>query len=178
MGLTFIFIFAVGLKWFPSGGAYPQQWSAAGMPSILEQIPVRLQYLFLPLLTLTIFSYGGFLLLTRVTMLETLSEDYIVTARAKGLSERAVLFRHAFKNASLPIVTASALSFGGILGGAIITEGVFNYPGIGAWLFDSIGWKDFPVMQAMFFILALSVIIANFASDLIYGIIDPRIKYE
>jgi ABC-type dipeptide/oligopeptide/nickel transport system permease component len=111
-------------------------------------------------------------------MIETLGEDYILTARAKGLSERVVLMRHAFKNASLPLVTATALQIGTILSGAIITETIFNWAGLGRWLFDAVIYKDFPVMQAMFYIIALCVIIANFASDVIYGIIDPRIKYE
>ena len=116
--------------------------------------------------------------MTRATMMEALSEDYVLTARAKGLGERAVLFKHAFKNASLPLITNVALSFGFILSGAIITETIFNWNGLGKWLFDSIGYKDFPVMQAMFFMIALSVIAANFISDIVYGVVDPRIKYE
>ena len=111
-------------------------------------------------------------------MQEALSEDYIVTARAKGLTERAILFKHAFKNASLPLITNAALSFAFILSGAIITETIFNWNGLGLWLFNSIGYKDFPVMQAMFFLIALSVIGANLISDIVYGIVDPRIKYE
>jgi ABC-type dipeptide/oligopeptide/nickel transport system permease component len=111
-------------------------------------------------------------------MLEALSEDYVNTARAKGLKERTVVFKHVLKNASLPLVTASALAFGTVLGGAIITETVFNWDGLGLWLYNAIQNKDFPVMQAMFYILALSVIAANFISDLVYGIIDPRIRYE
>jgi peptide/nickel transport system permease protein len=178
MGITFITIFAYILHWFPSGNYVPNEWAQFGVPPWPTYILVRLQYLFLPVLVLTLFQYGGFLLLTRATMLETLSEDYVTTARAKGLTERAVLYKHALKNASLPIVTASALTFGGVLGGAIITETVFNLDGLGLWLFNSIFNKDFPVMQAMFYILALSVIAANFISDLIYGIIDPRIRYE
>jgi peptide/nickel transport system permease protein len=179
MGLSFILIFALTLGWFPSGNVEPNNWAqGALLPSLPVQLLIRLQYLFLPALTLTLFSYGGFLLLTRATMLETLGDDYVMTARAKGLSERTVLFKHAFKNASLPIVTASALAFGTILSGAIITETVFNWDGLGRWLFNAIGYKDYPVMQAMFFLLALSVIIANFISDIVYGIIDPRIKYE
>jgi peptide/nickel transport system permease protein len=179
LGITFITVFAFYLNWFPSGGVVPSLWSLQGYkPDLLGQILVRLQHLFMPMLVLTLVSYGGFLLLTRATMLEALSEDYIVTARAKGLKERTVLFKHAFKNASLPIVTASALAFGSILSGAIITETVFNWDGLGLWLFSSIGWKDFPVMQAMFYILALATILANFVSDLIYGVIDPRIKYQ
>jgi ABC-type dipeptide/oligopeptide/nickel transport system permease component len=111
-------------------------------------------------------------------MLEALSEDYVNTARAKGLKERTVVYKHVLKNASLPLVTASALAFGTVLGGAIITETVFNWDGLGLWLYNAIQNKDFPVMQAMFYILALSVIAANFISDLVYGIIDPRIRYE
>jgi peptide/nickel transport system permease protein len=177
MGIIFIVIFAVGLGWFPVGEVVPPSWTPTP-PPLLQQIIPRLQHLFLPMLTLTLFTYGGFLLLTRATMLETLNEDYIVTARAKGLKERTILFRHALKNASLPLVTASALSFGAVLGGAIITETVFSWDGLGRWLFQAIGSKDFPVMQAMFYILALATIIANFISDLIYGIIDPRVRYE
>jgi peptide/nickel transport system permease protein len=180
MGVLLIFVFAIALHWFPAGGVEPFSWEVVGakLPSLPIQMVVRMQYLFLPALTLSLFSYGGFLLLTRATMIEALSEDYILTARAKGLSERAVLFKHAFKNASLPIITSSALAFGGILGGAIITETIFNWDGLGLWLYNSIGYKDFPVMQAMFFIIALSVIAANFISDILYGIVDPRIKYD
>jgi peptide/nickel transport system permease protein len=181
VGIILILIFAITLGWFPSGNNQPYDWlnPHIGPPSsILLQFLVRLQYLFLPALTLTFITYGGFLLLTRATMLETLSDDYITTARAKGLSERVILFKHAFKNASLPLVTATALSFGAILGGAIITETLFNWNGLGLWLFNSVLDKDYPVMAAMFYIIALSVIIANFISDIIYGIIDPRIRYE
>ena len=116
--------------------------------------------------------------MTRATMLEVLSEDYITTARAKGLPERTVLLRHAFKNASLPVITSGALAFGGVLSGAIITETVFNWQGLGLWLFNSVIQKDFPVLQAMFYIIALCVIIANFVSDILYGIVDPRIRYD
>ncbi len=180
LGFIFIIVFAEGLGWFPAGLIQPNSWAIGGqMPTnILVVAFVRLQHLFLPALVLTLISYGGFLLLTRATMLEALTEDYITTARAKGLPERRVLLHHAFKNASLPIITASALSFGGLLGGAIITETVFNWAGLGKWLYDAIQFKDYPVMQGMFFILALSVIIANFVSDIVYGMVEPRIKYE
>jgi len=181
VGILLILVFAITLGWFPSGNNQPFDWANPniGPPSsILLQFLIKLQYLFLPTVTLTSITYGGFLLLTRATMLETLSDDYITTARAKGLSERVIMFKHAFKNASLPIVTATALSFGGILGGAIITETLFNWNGLGLRLFTSVLTKDYPVMSAMFYVIALSVIIANFASDIIYGIIDPRIRYE
>ncbi|TMI20310.1 ABC transporter permease [Candidatus Bathyarchaeota archaeon] len=176
MGLLFILIFAQNLHWFPPGGVIPFTWQTP--PPLLVYLAVRAQYLFLPALVLTLYFYGGHLLLTRATMLESLSEDYITTARAKGLSERKVLFKHALKNASLPIVTNAALAFGGLLGGAIITETVFNWDGLGHWIFSAIGYKDFPVMQAMFYIIALCVIAANFVADILLGVLDPRIKYE
>ena len=181
LGLVLIYIFAFLLHWFPTGGVIPSEWtsSPAAFPSnFFLQIPGRLQHLFLPALTLTLFFYGGFLLLTRATMIEALSEDYITTARAKGVPERTVIYKHALKNASLPLVTAVALQFGFLLSGAIITETVFNWDGLGLWLFNAIGSKDGPVLQAMFFIVALCVIVANLAADIIYGVIDPRIRYE
>ncbi len=160
MGLIFILVFAQQLKWFPPGGVTPAEW-AISLPPLPTQILVRIEHLFLPALTLTLFFYGG-----------------ITTARAKGVSQRSILFKHALKNASLPLVTNAALSFGGILSGAIITETVFNWDGLGLWIWQSIGWKDFPVMQAIFYIVALCVIAANFLSDILYGVLDPRIKYQ
>ena len=179
IGIVLIFIFADSLN-FASGGVEPTDWTKVGaiLPSLPLQILIRLQYLFLPALTLTLFGYGGYVLLTRATMTEALSEDYIVTARAKGLTQRAILLRHAFKNASLPIITSSALAFGSILSGAIITETIFNWDGLGLWLYNSVLYKDYPVMQAMFYIIGLCVIAANFLSDILYGVVDPRIKYE
>jgi len=180
IGLVLIFVFSFTLNWFPPTGAIPGTWADPRFAptNIFQYMAGRLQHLFLPALTLTLFFYGGFLLLTRATMIEALSEDYITTARAKGLPERTVLYKHALKNASLPLITATALQFGFLLSGAIITETVFSYDGLGKWLFDAIGTKDGPVLQAMFYIIALCVIVANFASDLIYGFVDPRIKYE
>jgi len=179
IGLLFILVFALGLGWFPSGGLQPASWTIPGnLPDILTQVLVRIQFFFLPAVTLTLISYGGFVLLTRATMMEVLTEDYILTARAKGLSQRVILFRHAFKNASLPVITASALAFGGILSGAIITETVFAWPGLGFWLFQAVEVKDYPVMQAMFYLISLTVVAANFISDVVYGIVDPRIRYE
>jgi peptide/nickel transport system permease protein len=138
----------------------------------------RFLHLIMPVGVLTLFSYGNYLLLTRATMLETLTEDYILTAKAKGLKERTIIFKHALKNASLPIITSSALAIGFLIGGAIITETVFSYPGIGWLTIHSIlSTLDYPVLMAIFYITALCVIIANFVSDLLYGVIDPRIKY-
>lgn len=197
IGMMLLLIFYFDLGWFPNAGTFPSSWAITyastgglppkivlgslfgvvlALPSITE-IYGRLLHLFLPALTLTLFSYGGYLLLARATMLETLSEDYIVTARAKGLKERTVLFKHALKNASLPLITSAALTFGFILSGAIITEQVFTYPGLGQWTWAAISYYDYPVLQAIFYIIALCVIVANFIADVLYGIVDPRIKY-
>ena len=191
MGMMFLLVFSFTLRWFPSAGSVPAEWAMhwpdplwqgvilgtqLAIPSLTE-IVGRLYHVALPLIVLTLFSYGGYLLITRATMLETLTEDYIVTARAKGLSERTVLYKHALKNASLPLITNVALSFGFLLTGAIITEQVFTYPGLGQWIWLAIGFADYPVLQAIFYIIALCVIIANFIADLLYGVIDPRIKY-
>lgn len=177
MGMIFLIIFSYNLHWFPAGHTIPAQWVISPPTNPLVIITTRLWYLFLPLLTLVLFLYGGYLLLTRAVMLETLTEDYVITARAKGLKERTVLFKHALKNASLPLITQGALSFGFMISGAIITEQVFVYPGLGKWIWDAITFYDYPVLQAIFYIIALCVIIANFAADLLYGVIDPRVKY-
>lgn len=192
LGMMFLLVFSFKLHWFPSAGTHPIEW-AMNWPAPLFTIDIlgaqisipgaieilgRLRHLALPVFALTLFMYGGYLLVTRATMLETLTEDYVVTARAKGLSERMVLYKHALKNASLPIITNIALSLAYVISGAIITEQVFTYPGIGKWTWDAIAFYDYPVLQTVFFIIAFLVIIANFVADVVYGIIDPRIKYR
>ncbi len=178
LGLILIIVFSYNLGWFPTGLAAPPVWVTNPPANILEYLRGRLYHLTLPVTVLTLFQYGSFLLLTRATTGEALTEDYIVTARAKGLKERTVLFKHALKNASLPLITNAALSLGFILGGAIITETVFAYPGLGSWTYEAIGFKDFPSMQGIFYIVALCVIGGNFIADILLGIIDPRIKYS
>jgi len=176
MGMVFLLIFALRLDWFPFGGT--TSFSPINpAPNIYIDIADRLWHLFLPCLVLTLFMYGGYVLLARATMMETLTEDYIVTARAKGVKERTILFKHALKNASLPLITNAAMSIGFIISGAILTEQVFRYQGIGAWTWKAIDFADYPVLHFVFFIVAVCVIAANFIADLLYGVIDPRIKY-
>jgi ABC-type dipeptide/oligopeptide/nickel transport system permease component len=202
MGLVFILIFSIGLGWFPTANAVPYDWALPGRWPVAYTVTSSAapqwsgtmvfnfdptaawnlfygyaSHLFLPLLTLTLFTYGGYLLLTRAVMIEALTEDYVNTARAKGVPERNIIFRHALKNASLPLITSAALHFGFILSGAIITEGVFSWPGLGRWIFAAINQSDYHVLQAAFYIIALCVIIANIVADLLYGVVDPRIKY-
>jgi len=203
MGLVLILFFSVNLGWFPHANVMPFEWVEQGrMPipynvssvgqsaqwggnvmltvnpdNLVAYLSGYLTHLVLPLTTLTLFQYGGYVLLTRATMIEALTEDYVVTARAKGVQERNVIFRHALKNASLPLITSAALALGFMLSGAMITEGVFSWPGLGRWIFDSVTTNDYHVLQAVFYIIAVCVIIANIIADLLYGIIDPRIKY-
>jgi peptide/nickel transport system permease protein len=202
IGLVLILIFTVDLGWLPHAGAFPYDWGLVGRwpvaytvsgatgnqwsGNIVFSLNVQgstsllygyLSHLLLPLTTLTLFQYGGYLLLTRATMIEALTEDYVSTARAKGVSERSVIFKHALKNASLPLITSAALAFGFMISGAIITEGVFSWPGMGGWIFNAITNTDYSILQAVFYIIAVLVIVANIISDILYGVIDPRIKY-
>jgi peptide/nickel transport system permease protein len=179
IGMLLILVFSYTLGWFPSAHSFPLEWAIPGRapPNFLFELPIRLWYLCLPALTLVIISVGGYVLLTRASMLEILSEDYLTTLKAKGLSDRKILFKHALKNASLPILTQTAIAFGFTLSGAIVTETIFTYPGLGMWTWQSIQAWDYPALQAIFYIVSLCVILANFAVDMIYGVIDPRIRY-
>jgi peptide/nickel transport system permease protein len=145
-------------------------------PSTWEVILDRLEHMILPSLTLGLVLYGEYALIVRSSMLETLGEDYILTARAKGLANWAIVWKHAFRNALLPIVTLIALTLGYVVAGAILVEAVFSYPGIGLVTYDAIFARDYPVLQGAFLILTLSVVIANYVADLVYFRLDPRIS--
>ena len=177
IGYILIYIFALQLRWLPAGLAQPAEWLHKPPANIFEYMAGRLRHLALPTLQLFLFSVGGWILLARACVLETITEDYVVTARAKGLSERTVLFKHVLKNASLPIITNVALSFAFIISGAIITETLYSYEGMGLLTYRSLQPPDIPVLQGIFFIIALCVIFANFIADILYGIIDPRVRY-
>lgn len=133
-------------------------------------------HLLAPLITLVIAGFGSWALYTRNIMLDALTQDYVVTARAKGLTERAVLYRHAFRSSLPPIVTMVTLAVPGIVTGAMITEYVFTWPGIGQWYIESLFQADYPVVQAVVFIYAVLMVLANIIADLLYGILDPRIR--
>lgn len=133
-------------------------------------------HLALPVMTLIIAGFGSWALYTRSMLLDALTQDYIVTARAKGLTERTVLYRHAFRSTLPPIVTMMALSIPGIISGAMITEWIFTLPGIGRWYLNSMLAADYPVVQAVLFIYAVLMIFANLSADVIYGVLDPRIR--
>lgn len=145
-------------------------------PSTWEVFVDRLEHMILPSLTLGLVLYGEYALIVRSSMLETLGEDYILTARAKGLANWAIVWRHAFRNALLPIVTLVALTLGYVVAGAILVEAVFSYPGIGLVTYDAIFARDYPVLQGAFLILTLSVVFFNYVADLLYFRLDPRIS--
>jgi peptide/nickel transport system permease protein len=152
--------FAVRLPWFPVSG---------------YQGPVSLV---LPAVTLGLLTGGGIARLTRSSLLEVLRQDYIRSARAKGVAEPQVLSRHALRNALIPVVTLMGLQFGGLLSGAVVTETVFALPGIGQYAVQAITRRDFPVIQGVILIFALVFVLVNLLVDLLYALIDPRIRYE
>ncbi len=133
--------------------------------------------LVLPSVTLALASMGLVARQTRSAMLEVLGQDFVRTARAKGAGQRVVLVRHALRNALLPIVTTIGLQFGALLGGAVLTESVFAWPGVGRLLVDSIGARDYPVVQGVVLLLAVTFIVINLLTDLTYAYVDPRIRY-
>jgi peptide/nickel transport system permease protein len=160
LGLMLVVVFAVVLRWLPAGGT--GSW----------------QHVVLPSVTLASFVVAFIARMTRSTMLETLSLDYISTARSKGLKEAVVVIKHALRNALIPIVTVVGLQFGLLLGGAVLTETVFAWPGIGRLIVDSILARDYPVIQGTILIFGLLYILVNLAVDILYVVIDPRIRYE
>jgi ABC-type dipeptide/oligopeptide/nickel transport system permease component len=160
IGIMLILAFGLELRWFPIGGRG------------------TFSHLVMPALTLGAFAMASIARLTRSAMLEVLGLDYINTARAKGLSNRRVIWKHALKNAAIPVVTIMGLQFGALLGGAVVTETVFSWPGIGRLAIQGIYNRDYPVVQASVFIAAAFFVLINFVVDLLYTILDPRIRYE
>jgi peptide/nickel transport system permease protein len=134
------------------------------------------RHLVLPLAAVSLGLLGGYSILMRSAIIETRSEDYITTARAKGLTDDRVLRSHAFPNALLPMVTLIAINLGYVIAGAITAEIVFNWPGLGTLTLEALDSRDYPVLQGIFLLVAASVVIANFLADLVYGLLDPRVR--
>jgi len=167
-GILLILLFAVTLHWFPAGGFQP--WLTD---------PLRaLQSLLLPALSLGLVRAAVLTRMTRSSMLEVLGEDYIRTARSKGMPERIVVYKHAFRNAIIPVVTIIGLQAGDLLAGAIIIENVFHLPGIGRLVFEAIGQRDLPVVQGIVLFITTIIVSINFMIDIVYRYLDPRIRYE
>jgi len=137
-----------------------------------------IRHLILPVIALGVGGYGGYFLYMRNNLIDVMTEDYILTAHAKGLNENQVLYKHGLKNAMLPMVTVIAMTFGFLINGATLTETVFNWYGLGSYIYKSLVILDYPVVQAIFMIIAITAILANFIADLLYGVLDPRIKYS
>jgi peptide/nickel transport system permease protein len=173
IGMMLLMLFGYYLGIFPIAGTM----SRPPPEGFFERILDLLHHMTLPTITLTLISYGEYTLLMRGTLLDVLTQDYIVTARAKGLPERRVLVKHAMRNALLPTVTSVAISLGFIVSGATLTETVFSWNGVGRLIYDAMIMRDYPVLQGAFLIISISVILANYVADIVYGILDPRIRY-
>ncbi|MCD6021199.1 MAG: transporter permease [Actinomycetia bacterium] len=173
LGMLLLMLFSSQLGWFPVGGRVSTNVSSMGT---LEYFTDVAEHLFLPVLTLALGYLGEFYLLMRSSLLDVLGEDYITTARAKGVLERNVLNRHAVRNALLPTVTLIALSFGYVIGGAITVEVVFSYQGLGLLTYTAIVAKDYWLLQGLFLFFSLAVIAFNLVSDLVYAYLDPRVR--
>ena len=177
IGLLVVFYLASWLG-LPPVGMATSTLGILGEPSSWAIVLDRTKHLILPSLTLGLGLYGQYALVVRSSMLETLGEDYILTARAKGLRNWTVVYRHALGNALLPLVSLIALSVGSIVAGAIVVEDVFSYPGIGLATVDAIDHRDYPVLQGIFLLLTFAVIFCNLAADLLSFKLDPRLQHE
>ncbi|PND56716.1 ABC transporter permease [Mycobacterium sp. ENV421] len=173
VGMLLIFVFAVALGWFPIAGMYTAD---ALYPTVFTRIADLARHLVLPTIAMVLVDIAQFVLITRSSLLATLSEDYMTTARAKGLTPRRVLWRHGVRNALLPVVTATTLYASATVGGTIQVETVFSWPGMGQLIYLSVIRRDYPVMEACFLIFAVVVVLANFASDVVYRMLDPRVR--
>ncbi len=169
-GLLAILVFSVWLRWLPAGGMY-----TVGEAFSLGD---HLRHLVLPLGILTLFSAARYTRYLRASMLEVLGQDYIATARAKGLGERVVIHKHALKNATIPVVTIVALDLPQLFSGALITETMFSWPGMGRLFWEATLRLDYPVLMAVMTVSAVLVVLFNLAADLAYGFLDPRIRYR
>ena len=174
-GLILLWAFAYTRNWFPLGGYGGVDEKGTPLTGLAYAADI-LHHMALPLLNLVILSLAGHVLLMRNSMLEVMGEDYITTAKAKGVSERRVMYRHAARNALLPVVTAFALAISGVISGGVLTETIFSWPGMGAFLVTRTLQQDFPSVQGAFYLLALLTIFANLIADVLYAYLDPRVR--
>jgi peptide/nickel transport system permease protein len=168
LSLNFIYLFAVRLGWLP----------AAGYASLLSEPATALRYMVLPAVSLGFNQSALIARISRSCMLEALQQDYVRTARAKGLSHRTVTYVHAFRNALVPVVTVIGVTTAVLIGGAVITEIVFNIPGLGRLVISAILRRDYPVVQGVVLVTAATYVLINLVVDLLYAFIDPRIRYD
>jgi peptide/nickel transport system permease protein len=173
IGMPLIIIFAAGLRWFPTSGMSSVSISSQGL---IGQIVDIGSHLVLPLTTVSLGLIGSYSIIMRSAIMETRSEDYMTTARAKGITDGRMLRSHAFPNALLPMVTVIAINLGYVVAGAITAEIVFNWPGLGSLTVAALGERDYPVLQGIFLLLSVAVVVANLVADLLYGLLDPRVR--
>jgi peptide/nickel transport system permease protein len=172
IGMPLIIIFAAGFGWFPTSGMTTPGGDKGPVDAALDLG----RHLVLPVTAIALGLIGSYSILMRSSIIETRSEDYITTARAKGLTDERILRSHAFPNALLPMVTLIAINLGYVVAGAITAEIVFNWPGLGLLTVQALDARDYPLLQGIFLLIAVSVVFANFAADIIYGYLDPRVR--
>lgn len=170
VGIFLMYVLGVWLGWFPIGGAV--DLDATGLAATASMV----HHLVLPCLSLVLIQLGGYVLTMRTTLIEALGEDYVSLAKAKGVRPGAVVWKHALRNALLPTTTIAGLQLGTLVGGAVLTETIYAYPGIGRAIYEAVGQLDFPVLQGAFVLLAAAVVVANLITDVAYGILDPRVR--
>lgn len=188
LGIMEIMLFSVFLNWLPTGGRLPTGVEIQSITNLLlldslltgniEGFFAALRHIILPAVALATIPAAIITRMTRSSMLDVLQEDYIRTATAKGLSEKIVLFRHALKNAFLPVITIIGIQAGTLLAGAVLTETIFSWPGIGKWVYDSILGRDYPIVQGVTLLIAIIFLLVNLIVDLSYAVLDPRITLE
>ena len=188
LGLMLIYFFGVKLGWFPTYGRFPVDLSLETVTGLYtldsiiagdsQALGLALKHLVMPSIALGTIPMAVIARMTRSAMLEVLQEDYIRTAYAKGLRESAVILRHALKNAFLPVITIIGLQVGSLLAGAIMTETVFSWPGVGKWVYDAILARDYPVVQVAVLVITLVIAVINLAVDVSYAFLNPKIRFE
>jgi peptide/nickel transport system permease protein len=177
LALIMIWVFAYKMDWFPITGMISEEvWIDPEIGLLTKGLDI-LHHMVLPLSTLFLIHFGSYLLIMRSSMLDTLKEDYILTGRAKGLSEKVIRNHHAAPNAALPVVTSVGLSLAFSINGGALTETVFTWPGIGRELVFSVSHNDYPLAQASFLLIAIVVLLSNLVVDILYAYLDPRIRY-
>ena len=172
LGMVLLTFFAVTVGWFPVGGLEDPASTATGLGHVADQA----KHMFLPCLTLTVGYLGEYAIIMRSSLLDTMREDYLVLARAKGLRDVLVRNRHAVPNAILPVVALLAINFGFVLAGAIAVETIFSWPGLGLATYEALKGPDLPMLQGLFLVFSASVIFFNLIADLLYGYLDPRVR--
>jgi peptide/nickel transport system permease protein len=171
IGLMLIVLFSIHLGWLPSGGSQTIGGPEGGFAGWLD----HLRYMVLPVISLSLFYVAIYARLVRVAMIDAKAQDYVRTARAKGLSERRILIRHILRNALLPLTTVAGMHVGGMLGGGVVVETIYGWPGLGRLAFESVMGRDFRVLLGILLLSSLLVIVANALVDILHGLLDPRV---